>query len=181
MKGHAQAAIEFITTYGWAFLVMMLAIVVANSFGVFNAGSVMPDRCTANTDFRCGDFRIFYNTHDEQAFDLFVSNRIGATVDELWLVGASIEGKSLTDSDISCLISKRESSTWQSVDIGESISELEWFSGRDIQLGCNFEEGSIYDLVPGSRGVIALDFEYLESRGQFPSSFSVRMVGEVKE
>ena len=42
----AQAAMEFLMTYGWAILVVLLAIAALAYFGVLNPGNLMPSRCT---------------------------------------------------------------------------------------------------------------------------------------
>jgi hypothetical protein len=57
----AQAAMEFLTTYGWAFLVILLAIAGLSYFGVFDLGRVLPDGCTIeHPKLQCGDvFRLF--------------------------------------------------------------------------------------------------------------------------
>ncbi|MCA9477973.1 MAG: hypothetical protein KC535_02400 [Nanoarchaeota archaeon] len=49
-----QAALEFLTTYGWAFLVILVAIGGLSYFGVFDLGRVLPDGCKLDNSLECG-------------------------------------------------------------------------------------------------------------------------------
>ena len=40
-----QAALEFLTTYGWAFLVILVMIGALSHFGVLNPSNLLPDKC----------------------------------------------------------------------------------------------------------------------------------------
>ena len=52
----AQAAMEFLTTYGWAFLVILLVIGGLSYFNVFDFKRVLPDGCEINNPkLSCGD------------------------------------------------------------------------------------------------------------------------------
>lgn len=53
-----QAALEFLTTYGWAFLVILVAIGGLSYFGVFDIGRILPDGCKLDTNLECGDIYI---------------------------------------------------------------------------------------------------------------------------
>jgi hypothetical protein len=54
MRG--QAALEFLTTYGWAVIMMTVAVGALTYFGVFNPSSTLPDRCTFPPDVTCQDY-----------------------------------------------------------------------------------------------------------------------------
>jgi len=45
-RSKAQAAIEFLTTYGWAMLVIAIVLVALVWLGVFNVQGQVPDRCS---------------------------------------------------------------------------------------------------------------------------------------
>ena len=49
----AQSALEFMTTYGWAILVIAIALGVLYSMGVFNLASTTPDICTLSSNVGC--------------------------------------------------------------------------------------------------------------------------------
>lgn len=53
-----QAAMEFLMTYGWAILVVLIAIGALAYFGVLNPSRFLPNSCTVSNQFACetGDF-----------------------------------------------------------------------------------------------------------------------------
>ncbi|MBT4206803.1 hypothetical protein HOE22_00495, partial [Candidatus Woesearchaeota archaeon] len=51
-----QAAMEFLMTYGWALLVVLIAIGALASFGVLNPGQFLPETCTVAPGISCIDF-----------------------------------------------------------------------------------------------------------------------------
>ncbi len=53
-----QAALEFLTTYGWAFMVILLMIGALSYFGVLNPDRFLPSRCSASAEFTCLDYQI---------------------------------------------------------------------------------------------------------------------------
>ena len=75
----AQAAMEFMMTYGWTILVIILAGGALVYFDVLNPGKFLPDTCNLE-GFLCTDFQVTAN----QAV-LYLTNNIGddITVDEL--------------------------------------------------------------------------------------------------
>lgn len=58
----AQAALEFLTTYGWAFIVILVMIGALAYFGVLNPSKVTPSRCIVEAGISCGDFMISNTT-----------------------------------------------------------------------------------------------------------------------
>jgi len=48
-----QAALEFLTTYGWAFLIILVMIGALAYFGVLNPTKFVPDSCTFASPFTC--------------------------------------------------------------------------------------------------------------------------------
>jgi hypothetical protein len=54
----AQAALEFLTTYGWAFIVILVMIGALAYFGVLSPSKVTPSRCIIESGFTCKDFQI---------------------------------------------------------------------------------------------------------------------------
>jgi len=48
-----QAAMEFLMTYGWALLVVLVAIGALAFFGVLNPGQFLPDQCLFFSGFSC--------------------------------------------------------------------------------------------------------------------------------
>jgi len=49
----AQAALEFLTTYGWAFLVIIVMIGALAYFGVLSPEKFVSERCNLGVEFQC--------------------------------------------------------------------------------------------------------------------------------
>ena len=54
----SQAALEFLMTYGWAILVVLIAVSALAYFGVLSPGVFLPERCTLPSGIACLDFRV---------------------------------------------------------------------------------------------------------------------------
>ena len=55
MRRKSQAALEFIITYGWAFLVVLVSISALAYFGVLGLDRFVPDKCTFPSGIACLD------------------------------------------------------------------------------------------------------------------------------
>ena len=53
----SQAALEFIMTYGWAILVVLVAIGALAFFGVLNPDRFLPAKCTLQAGIACLDHK----------------------------------------------------------------------------------------------------------------------------
>lgn len=58
MQNKSQAALEFLMTYGWAFLVIGITIGALYYFGVFDFGRYLPQKCIFPSQFKCLDFSL---------------------------------------------------------------------------------------------------------------------------
>jgi len=56
MKG--QFSLEFLTTYGWAFIVVLIAAGALAYYGVFSPGQYIPDSCDITPELVCVDYAI---------------------------------------------------------------------------------------------------------------------------
>ncbi|MFH1506347.1 MAG: hypothetical protein ABIE94_05170 [archaeon] len=78
----AQAALEFLTTYGWAFLVILVMIGALAYFGVLDPQNRLPEKCFVGPGFGCTD-----QTGDSTAnvIKVKVTNNLGsmATVSQI--------------------------------------------------------------------------------------------------
>jgi hypothetical protein len=65
----AQAALEFLTTYGWAFLVILIMIGALSYFGVFNVDSFIPESSNIGVGAIKGgnDFSIAYDSANTES------------------------------------------------------------------------------------------------------------------
>jgi len=75
----AQAALEFLTTYGWAFLVILIMIGTLAYFGILSPSKLLPNRCNMGTEFQCIDYRIIESGATSQV-DLRLKNNVGEPI-----------------------------------------------------------------------------------------------------
>ena len=58
MNKKGQAALEFLTTYGWAFLVILVMIGALAYFGVLDPTKFLPQRCQFGAEMHCERFAL---------------------------------------------------------------------------------------------------------------------------
>ena len=71
----SQAALEFIMTYGWAILVVLVAIAASAYFGVLSPERFLPSKCTLQAGIACLDFKA-----TATALTINVQNTLGRDV-----------------------------------------------------------------------------------------------------
>lgn len=75
MKKRSQAALEFLTTYGWALLVILILIGALAYFGVLNPQRFLPDRCNISPGFTCDEYQI-----TDGNITVILTNKLGAAI-----------------------------------------------------------------------------------------------------
>ncbi len=75
-----QAALEFLTTYGWAFLVILVMIGALAYFGILSPDKFLPERCTFPTELPCRDSQVVASTN---IVSFYVANNLGEKVTAL--------------------------------------------------------------------------------------------------
>ena len=80
----AQAAMEFLMTYGWAILVVLVAIGALAYFGVLSPDKFLPSKCTLPSGLACLDHKASSST-----VTLVIQNGIGY---DLTNVSVSVTG-----------------------------------------------------------------------------------------
>ncbi|MEM4260224.1 MAG: hypothetical protein QXG00_03235 [Candidatus Woesearchaeota archaeon] len=75
MMKRGQVAIEFLTTYGWAVILILVMIGAIAYFGFFKPTNFVSDSCSTGSDLGCSDF-VVYN---ERA-TLKLINNVGKTI-----------------------------------------------------------------------------------------------------
>jgi len=72
----AQAAMEFLMTYGWAILVVLAAIAALAYFGVLSPAKFLPEKCILEPGFLCEGYKV-----ETSKITLIISNTVeGRTV-----------------------------------------------------------------------------------------------------
>ncbi len=72
----AQAAMEFLMTYGWALIVVLVAIAALAFFGVLNPGQFLPEKCTIAPGVGCLEFVL--TDQGAHALTVVMQNGIGS-------------------------------------------------------------------------------------------------------
>ena len=93
-----QAALEFLTTYGWAFLVILVMIGGLAYFGVFNFTDKLPDSCSLDGKLACGSVYVLTNSGND-TLQMQIKNN---DLTKITIKGASIIEKSIKDSGVEC-------------------------------------------------------------------------------
>ena len=71
----AQAAMEFLMTYGWAILVVLAAIAALAYFGVLSPEKFLPEKCILEPGLTCVSSKI-----TPTSSTLFITNGLGRTI-----------------------------------------------------------------------------------------------------
>lgn len=135
---NAQAAFEFLTTYGWAFLVILIMIGALAYFGILSPSKILPSRCNFGAEFGCLDYQISATAN---TFKIRLKNGVGEPIDV-----SSITLGSESTTQYSCSTPPANPSGWKS---GE-IKELSWS-------GCN---SAAAGLIAGEKGKVLLTITY---------------------
>mgnify|MGYP001602393425 CR=1 FL=1 len=81
MTKKGQAALEFLTTYAWAFLVILIMVGALAYFGILRPTKLLPDRCNFGTEINCVDFALRYGTTGlDGSINLRLKNSFGEAV-----------------------------------------------------------------------------------------------------
>mgnify|MGYP001585014127 CR=1 FL=1 len=72
MKRKSQAALEFLMTYGWAILVVLVAIGALAYFGVLSPDKFLPAKCTLQSGIVCLDHKATATT-----LEIVIQNSLG--------------------------------------------------------------------------------------------------------
>jgi hypothetical protein len=80
MYKKSQAALEFLTTYAWAFLVILVMIAALAYFGVLKPSRILPDRCNFGSEIGCEDYSLTYGGGDTATFNMRLRSNVGETI-----------------------------------------------------------------------------------------------------
>ena len=88
-----QAAMEFLMTYGWAILVVLVVIGALSYFGVLSPSTLLPEKCTFPVSVSCSDHQVTTSTvvfvlQNGAGRDMRI-NRISASSEALGGAGAA--------------------------------------------------------------------------------------------
>jgi hypothetical protein len=153
----AQAALEFLTTYGWAFIVILVMIGALAYFGVLNPSKVTPNRCIVEAGFDCNDYKI--TTTDAQIM-LYNKKGDGMTISSL---AVSSDANNPQVGPISCTLLNEAAIPPTQVAPPVVVS-----ADRAINISC--ANGIDFSSSKGSKVKIDFTITYTMAKGTFSNS-----------
>ncbi len=88
-----QAAMEFLMTYGWAILVVLVVIGALAYFGVLTPETFLPEKCTFPIQLGCQDYRVTTATTPD-SITLVLSNGAGR---DMRIQRVAVSGAAIND------------------------------------------------------------------------------------
>jgi hypothetical protein len=157
MKKKSQAALEFLTTYAWALILIIILIATIAYFGILRPQQILPDRCVFNVGFGCEAFLID-NSATPNTFVLNLKNQVGEAIE---VTGITL--KSEDETTFTCTGNPTYPiDQWR---IGQ-VQTLTWTT-------CSFP-GTI---ITGDKGKIIVSVDYFPEKAG--STFAKTAEGEV--
>lgn len=164
-----QSALEFLTTYGWAFLVALIMIGALAYFGILNPSRYLPERCNFGTEVDCTDFIVDASGTDTMSLRL--TNNFGESV-KITNVEINTSGGAAQPG---CTLDFTASS------FPEAAYPINWIDGGfiDFVFGgvadpCNFESIGV---VSGTKGKVQVKLTYYAAKSS--PTYSHDVFGEV--
>ena len=122
----SQAALEFLTTYAWAFLVILIMVGALAYFGVLSPSKLLPDRCNFGSEVSCDKNRMKVDKSDTGP-KMALTNNFGTAV------------KIVDTEVINSNTGEKCDATTTTDSSGGALTESTWPSGSSITLkatGC---------------------------------------------
>ena len=143
MNRKGQSALEFLTTYAWAFIVIIIVIAAIAYFGVLRPTKILPDRCNFNFGFGCEAYTA--TSGAAGSMTLLLKNGLGQVI-TLTSASASVEGPTtLTCSSTPTL-------------------PINWVTGNATTFawtGCDF---SAVGFTRGDKGKVLVTLNYYDAK-----------------
>lgn len=183
MRG--QAALEYLTTYGWAFMVVLVMVGALAYFGLTDAESFIPERCDISIGFACEDYQLLYtfdgsvNPGSEVSF--IIKNAMKETI---YLNRTYITYNGYTPADVGnevfCGVYRFDADMSVQYDGDGGIpGSTDWPSldpGQKVNVLCNYGDGAYIEFpVVGEKERVTFEFTYKRS----PDGFPHRVQGEI--
>jgi hypothetical protein len=125
----SQAAMEFLMTYGWAILVVLVAIGALAYFGVLSPDKFLPERCTGPAGMDCLDKAVIDAGTDTVTF--VIKNNLGYEV----------EGLAVTDDGQECSTGPHDIDVENDAGAYQPLTNAS--NGRKIKITLNCASGEI--------------------------------------
>jgi hypothetical protein len=159
----SQASLEFLMTYGWAFLIVVVIVAGFMYLGVLRPDQYIAERCMPSQGFNCLEFNINENGADEVILTINIRNMLGKKITLSELSGVTSD---LCRGD--CTI----------------VSTNPNLVGYEIQAGDSLTFDTTISVPGGMPGRQKMKFnyeiEYLEDRKDFPKFLLIELFAELR-
>jgi len=157
----AQAAMEFLMTYGWAILVVLAAIGALAYFGVLNQAKFLPSKCSISDGFTCAEYKLDSGeVSGTKQVKIYLQNNMGVDADVVLV-------ELVDDAETPCTSSDNSNDLTSGGLVNGQKSAAIVFDGGCIPTGSSFKGNIIvtYEKVEGDEfhtatGTISGRFEY---------------------
>jgi len=156
-RRNGQAALEYLVTYGWGFVVILVVVGALAYFGFLNPSRYIPSRCSFGAQMECVDYKLesdpALNNHG--VVYLNVRNNFGDTIN---IVSVATTSKTSTNSTMNVVVPKGTTS---------SLLVLKLQGGDPITL------------VKGDRATVPLVITFRRDTSRFPNSPEHNVTGDI--
>lgn len=152
----SQAALEFLTTYGWAFLVILIMIGTLAYFGVLKPSKILPNRCNIGPEFQCVDYQI---SATGSTFKLRLKNNAGEPI--------TVQSVTLSSESATAYSCTLTSPTLPSTMTASQIVDFSWGTCNSAAAG----------MVAGEKGKVLMKISYYSVTSG--STYAKEVNGEV--
>jgi len=134
-----QAAIEFLMTYGWVLLVVLIAVSALAYFGILTPGENLPETCLFFPGIACDSFKV-----DPNGVTIMISNGWGKNLEN---VSFTIMGSGPCEGGISNIENLKDGTLEVfSIDCPENLSSGSAFK-RELRINYTEERGLSHSKV----------------------------------
>jgi len=163
MMRRGQAALEFLTTYGWAFLVILVMIGALAYFGVINPNTFLPEKCMLSQEFGCKDHQITYVDPQTVNVKIFMINSLGEAIE--------LKTFNLTSPDSTTV------TACTTIDIGDTNLPETVGAGQSFTITCNNVQGSF---AKSTKTKLLVNGKYKLTSGKFDRIFAGEIFAPVQ-
>lgn len=160
-RRQGQAALEFLTTYGWAFLVILVMISALGYFGILNPDRFLPETCNSGPNFACEEYAIYRENGTNSSatgsnLDVILVNQVGESIQEFNVTRIQVRNAIATTGFTCEAFIVNGTSPGAAVSSSDSVR-----AGESIWLACNLSTNQVDLFGPvGAKTRIDLDVNY---------------------
>lgn len=170
-----QAALEYLSTYGWAFMVVLIMIGAIAYMGVTDVKTLVPERCQVPQGFGCEDFQLLYTQDaggEGSEVSFVLTNQQKNTV---YLNKTVITYDGFTSSSDFCGVYRALSDT------GQGTPQYTLQPGAKVEVICNVgATRQIKFPLPGEKEQVTFTFTYKLTQDGFDHRVDGEIVGVVQ-